>query len=642
LTPLIKYFLLGLTLFSNHITASGQESKLESKSHFYLKTVESADSLYNVKDYIRSAQIYEQAAFIALENQIKSTNYYNAACAWSLAGDRENAFKNLNKAFDLGGTVFRDFQNDKDLYTLHKEKEWDKLIEKVQAKFDDRQRFYLWGAYFGILFILFFYNLFLFFSLKETSFLYYSLFIFLWANLEIGRSYEFGEYLYKIFFYLKYLNPASGQRVFIPSLVTVFYLLFVRSFLSLDERILKLDKWVKGIIGFYIFITIVSYFFHFLNGTIVDPTFILAYLFTFIVSIYCWNKGYRAARFFVVGNIFFIIGISWTILSLFGISFLPKYISVFHPDNIGSVVFMTLLSFALGDKMNILKIEKAQAQEKALEVLEQRVQERTSEVVRQKHIIEEKNKDITDSITYAERIQQAKLPKKEDIYLVLPNSFILFKPKDIVSGDFYFFHKKDQLIYIAAADCTGHGVPGAFMSMIGSEKLEDVVLQNTDLSEMLKQLNRGIKTSLRQSDSAESTRDGMDIALCSIDTVNRTLTYAGANRPIWIIRRGQTYLEETKATKKAIGGLTEDSQHFESHEIKFQQGDTFYIFSDGYADTFSGRDGKKLTSKKFKEILIGIQDKTMHEQERHLDDFIEDWKAGAEQVDDILVIGVRF
>ena len=259
----------------------------------------------------------------------------------------------------------------------------------------------------------------------------------------------------------------------------------------------------------------------------------------------------------------------------------------------------------------------------------------------QKQIIEDKNKDITDSINYAKRIQQAKLPKKETIYTSLPNCFVLFKPKDIVSGDFYFFHKTEGSVFIASADCTGHGVPGALMSMIGSEKLDDALRQSNDPSEILRLLNTGIKNSLNQSDSDESTRDGMDIALCSIDVQNRIVKYAGANRPLWIIGKGQTSIEEIKATKKAIGGLTENTQHFDTHEIKLQPGDTFYIFTDGYADTFGGEEEKKLTTKRFKEILIDIQNETMEAQEKHLESFVENWKAETEPVDDILVIGVR-
>jgi serine phosphatase RsbU (regulator of sigma subunit) len=265
---------------------------------------------------------------------------------------------------------------------------------------------------------------------------------------------------------------------------------------------------------------------------------------------------------------------------------------------------------------------------------------KNKETEQQKLIIEEKNKDITDSINYAKRIQQAKLPNKQEILNSFPQSFVLFKPKDIVSGDFYYFTANDQGIFIASADCTGHGVPGAFMSMIGSEKLDDAVAHSSDTSEILKHLNKGIKTSLKQSDSDESTRDGMDIAICSVDIENRIVKYAGANRPFWLIRKGQAAVEEIKATKKAIGGLTEDNQHFDSHEIKLQEGDTFYLSTDGYADTF-GKDGKKMMTKQFKEVLLSIQHKTMKEQEKYLDEFVENWKAGTEQVDDILVIGIR-
>lgn len=263
------------------------------------------------------------------------------------------------------------------------------------------------------------------------------------------------------------------------------------------------------------------------------------------------------------------------------------------------------------------------------------------EAEKSKLITEEKNKDITDSINYAKRIQLAKLPRKEEIYYALPDCFVLFKPKDIVSGDFYFFYKDSESLFIAAADCTGHGVPGAFMSMIGSEKLNEAVSLCRDTSEILKRLNKGIKTSLRQSESLDSTRDGMDIALCSIDLEKRTVKYAGANRPFWVIRKGQKTVEEIKGTKKAIGGFTEDTQHFETHEIQLKKGDTFYIFSDGYADTFGGKEGKKIMTKNFRDILLAIQDKSMSEQETYLDHFVENWKAGIEQVDDILVIGIR-
>ncbi|MES2592336.1 MAG: two-component regulator propeller domain-containing protein [Bacteroidota bacterium] len=287
-----------------------------------------------------------------------------------------------------------------------------------------------------------------------------------------------------------------------------------------------------------------------------------------------------------------------------------------------------------------LEKEKVILEEK-VELRTKQLDERNTIVEEQKKEVEEKKKEITDSINYALRIQQAILPDRKEIYSILPQSFIVYKPKDIVSGDFYFFLKKEKSVVIASADCTGHGVPGALMSMVGSERLTDAVQQSNTTSEILPLLNKGMKKSLKQSDSDESTRDGMDIALCSVDNEKRIVTYVGANRPIWIIRNGQTEVEEIKATKKAIGGLTENDQHFDTHELKLNEGDTFYLSTDGYADTFSGASNKKLTTKKFKQILVDIQHKTMQEQAQHLDDFIEDWKAGTEQIDDILVIGIR-
>jgi serine phosphatase RsbU (regulator of sigma subunit) len=313
-------------------------------------------------------------------------------------------------------------------------------------------------------------------------------------------------------------------------------------------------------------------------------------------------------------------------------------------DSISKIVTRTENNFKTKENakkaLDIVDKERNLEKEKRVEELAT-VNIQKAEFEKRKLIAEEKNKNITDSINYAKRIQLAKLPRKEEIYASLPQSFILFKPKDIVSGDFYFFHKTNQSVFIVAADCTGHGVPGAFMSMIGSEKLADAVAHNSDTSEILKHLNKGIKNSLHQSNSDESTRDGMDVAICSIDTEQHIVRYAGANRPLWIIRKEHAVVEEIKGTRKAIGGFTEDDQHFDSHELKLQAGDTFYIATDGYADQFGGESGKKLMTKKFKEILLDIQDKPMQEQKKHLNKFIENWKAEAEQVDDILVIGVR-
>lgn len=271
----------------------------------------------------------------------------------------------------------------------------------------------------------------------------------------------------------------------------------------------------------------------------------------------------------------------------------------------------------------------------------QTIEEAKQTITRQKAEIEEKNISITDSINYAKRIQEAILPDQNQLKKLLPNSFVLYKPKDIVSGDFYFLKEHGQYILLAAADCTGHGVPGAFMSMIGSEQLKEASQQSADVGTILKTINRGIRNSLKQTETTSTTRDGMDIALCAIDPGKRQLRYAGANRPLWIIRKNSNEIEEIKATKKAIGGFTEEGQDFQAHELNLVEGDTIYMSTDGYADSFGGQKNKKLTTRKFKELLLRNKDKSMADQALELRSFIESWTRATEQIDDILVIGVR-
>jgi serine phosphatase RsbU (regulator of sigma subunit) len=292
----------------------------------------------------------------------------------------------------------------------------------------------------------------------------------------------------------------------------------------------------------------------------------------------------------------------------------------------------------------------SQQKKKANILLERQSQEITTqkhEIEAKSKLIEQKNVETEQSIQYAKRIQHAILPPREEIGQYLRDYFILYKSKDIVSGDFYFFsdkHANDGKVYIASVDCTGHGVPGAFMSMIGYEKLKDAVDLANQPGKILSELNKGVKSALRQSSEAHSTRDGMDLSLCAIPTHTNgtaTISYAGANRPLWIIKKDSKTVEEIKATKVAIGGLTHDSQEFEQHDIKLNKGDTIYMFSDGYADQFGGPKKKKLMTGRFKDIILSIQHLSIKEQHDYLNDFIEKWMEDSEQVDDILVIGVK-
>ena len=252
--------------------------------------------------------------------------------------------------------------------------------------------------------------------------------------------------------------------------------------------------------------------------------------------------------------------------------------------------------------------------------------------------LEEKNTEILDSINYAKRIQSAILPPKKLVKELLPNSFILYKPKDIVAGDFYWLEQRNNIILFAAADCTGHGVLGAMVSVVCNNGLNRSVREHglTDPGKILDKTREIVISEFEKSE--DEVNDGMDIALCSLE--GNKLKYAGAHNPLWIIRENSSEVEMIKASKEPIGKY-DNMNLYETHSIKLNSGDTIYIFSDGYIDQFGGDKGKKLKSGNFKKLLLSIQDKTMEEQKLYIDKAFQGWKGELEQIDDVCVIGVR-
>jgi len=260
---------------------------------------------------------------------------------------------------------------------------------------------------------------------------------------------------------------------------------------------------------------------------------------------------------------------------------------------------------------------------------------------KQKTEIEKQKEEITDSIKYAKRIQSAILPSINWASDNLPENFILFRPRDIVSGDYYWMNKIDNKIVLVAADCTGHGVPGAFMSMLGVSFLNEIVSNNNTIqpSLILNQLRKKVKETLDQTGKEGEAKDGMDIALCVIDLDTMMLQYAGAYNPLYLFRNGE--LLETKADKMPIGIYIREKESFTNHEIQLQKGDTFYIFSDGYADQFGGPNGSKFKSRPFKLLLEKIQPQSMAQQRETLNTTIDEWRGDIDQIDDIIILGVR-
>ncbi|RLD61262.1 MAG: hypothetical protein DRI95_14430, partial [Bacteroidetes bacterium] len=323
-----------------------------------------------------------------------------------------------------------------------------------------------------------------------------------------------------------------------------------------------------------------------------------------------------------------------------------------------AIAIYVILVLALG---RVILKWRMKAAEKEKEELENLVQERTleiekgrKEVEKQRDIAYKQKQEILDSITYAQKIQEAVLPSREFADEILNEHFIMYRPRDIVSGDFYWIKKINNFITAVAADCTGHGVPGAFMSMLGSSFLNEIVTRRSldNAGQVLNRLRSKVKKSLHQEGKSGEQKDGMDIALLIIDTETLELQYAGAYNPLYIFRKnknlndsedenpGEYELIQLKADRQPIGiHLLE--KEFTNHTFQLEKEDCLYSFSDGYIDQFGGETGGKFKTIRFKELLLSVQGKSMEEQKRILEQNFTKWKRDVAQLDDVLVMGIK-
>ena len=314
------------------------------------------------------------------------------------------------------------------------------------------------------------------------------------------------------------------------------------------------------------------------------------------------------------------------------------------------LILVVLRSLMVNRRKNaILATQNNEIHQQKIELMVQRdkIRSKSKQLEEALEEVRESSAKITSSINYAKRIQEAMLPTIPSIKASLPDSFVLFKPRDIVSGDFYWFNKLENVggigdtrTIITAVDCTGHGVPGAFMSMIGSELLNKIVLMQryAEPGKIVTELHDQIRMVLKQEDTAN--RDGMDLAMCTIHGDGKTVEYSGAQNPLIYIQEGEVF--QVKATRFSVGGIQkEDDRQYENHVIPVDKPTWFYLFSDGYADQFGGQAGRKFMIKRLKELLLDIHQMPAEEQRQRLDEAIEKWKDGFRQIDDILVIGFK-
>jgi serine phosphatase RsbU (regulator of sigma subunit) len=556
----------------------------------------------------------------------------------------------------------------------------------------------------GMMLIISVFFFILFFAIQGRQYIYFALYIFFTAAFLFVAGGYLGEFMWKENVYQSVL--VSSASSFIVSLLTACFLLFGNAYLELKKH-LRGWYWavvvLLGLIGFRVLYMLLASLLDFQMGEVLEAVVLISWglavgfipLFILILpAIFRIQKGFQPAWYFLVANL---VLMPLTIITLLRVSVTFSVqsntdsilLSILQVSGVyvAAVIQILIFSFGIAKKMRLDEQEHKRAQLKIIDQLreneklkdkvnrelEQKVQERTREIREQKEEIEAQRdeieaqrdlvfaqkKEITDSIDYAQRIQAAILPHKSYLDEVIPEYFVLFKPRDIVSGDFYWIKEVDSSVVVVAADCTGHGVPGAFMSMLGITLLTEQLGQERveRPGEILGQLRSKIKQMFVQEGTIREQKDGIDMAIAVIDKKKKELQFAGAYNPLYLLRNKKqssvreitaeeplegdhSLLYELKGDKQPIGVHWEETR-FTNQLVKLQPGDTVYVFSDGYVDQYGGAHRKKFKTHKFKELLLSLQTESMERQKQVLEETFENWKGNIEQIDDVCVVGIR-
>jgi len=519
----------------------------------------------------------------------------------------------------------------------------------------DRFKRILFGIFLGIMIIMILYHIPLYIKVHETSYLYYMLYILAFLFFFIDKE----GYIYELIPQIQ----STYISMLLLEIFLLFFLLFGKSYLDTSHTLKVWDNILLIAVYFTIGGLVLSFSIIILQGMgiFVNPLLVLAAysinilsalgsLFLAIVpAMILTRDNFHPARFFLFANLFLIMGVLTMIIPPF-----KDYALARHSLEIGLTLQILTFSVGLGERINVLKRSREIAQRKIIEQLrenaalkdkvnrelEDKVKERTQEIQLQKEHIEKQNKEIKYSFDYAKKIQSTVLPGNDVFETLFSEHFIFFKPRDIVSGDFYWVSNKGQKVILTAADCTGHGVPGSLMSMLGITMLHEIVNEKDVMhsDEILNQLRLSIARTLKQEGKPGEQKDGIDMALMIFDGKTQTLEFSGANNPIYIIRDGE--MLEFKGNNMPVA-YYDNMTDFTRITIEMQKGDRVYMFTDGFPDQFGGPEGKKFKYRPFKDMLLEIHDRPMEEQHKILNLVLDEWKGDLDQIDDILIMGLK-
>lgn len=484
--------------------------------------------------------------------------------------------------------------------------------------------------------------------LKEILFLKYVLYVFFTGFLQFSLEGYLHQFIFKSGGYF-----TQHSIILVAGMAVLLALNYGASYLRLKGKKLRIARGISIGVGAVMLISLV-------DGPLYELAFPLINLLSFIGMVFVLSvaivlrKKQEVDQLFIIGLSCLVSGGLIFVLGNVGVINYPK---LTQPAlNVGTLLEIICLSILMVYQYKRLQADKEEAQQQLVvqleqtnELLELEVAERTKELNEQRLLLKQRNEDFVASVTYAQRIQQAVLSDETKLRDFLPESFVFFRPKDIVSGDFFWVDKvpptdrwPSGLIIYATVDCTGHGVPGAFVSIIGNHLLElckiNVDVQNP--GEALDFLNREINKSLNSKYGFEKLRDGMDLSFCALDLHAMKLYFAGAKNAAYVVRKGE--LIELKGDRKPIGfDEHEGASRFTTIELALEKGDMIYTFSDGYADQFGGPSSKKFMVKRLKALLIEQSQEKLPIQMARIELEFDRWKGNHEQIDDVLLIGVK-
>jgi serine phosphatase RsbU (regulator of sigma subunit) len=577
------------------------------------------------------------------------------------------------------------------------------FAQETIVRYDRIERMVLFG-FLGTMLIISVFFLFLFGVIHERQYLYFALYIGSLAIFLFISAGYLDEYFWKEDnFFLRFLERFQP---YIMSWISVFFLLFGIAYLDLRK---ELKYWYRSVVvvlsltGARILLVLFEVLFNLTYPEIIDDIFTIVWIFTVAIiplfilimpAIFRIRNGFRPGWYFLISNVALIALVYITLYSSeFSFTVLTLYDSTFSRIFVSSGVYVAavlqilIFIFGLAQKLRLDALEKKQIQEQIIDQLrvnerlkdkvnrelEDKVMERTKEINEQKEEIESQrdeieaqrdlvfaqNTEIKDSIDYAQRIQDAVLPRQEYLNQILPEYFVLYKPKDIVSGDFYWIREVKGSLVVVAADCTGHGVPGAFMSMLGITLLNEQLTRDRldDPGAILDNMRSKVKEMLVQQGKVEEQKDGMEMSIAIIHKAKKLLHFAGANNRLILVRNrnqlsgkepelespltgNDSYLFDIKGDRQPIGFYWEEKK-FTNHRFEVKEQDTIYVFTDGFMDQFGGEQRKKFKMHRFKELLLSLQKEPMHKQKQFLENAFYKWRGDIEQIDDLCVIGVR-